>query len=224
MKTKRTHKNRRKTLKGGNHPEIRIKQLIQDILNYAIKFRLRSEQDKIGTQNPEVYYRMLLSSKHHRELVKNLANYVLKKINKDPNWTNIWNDTDRSHRSRTLIQIILSYAGLYYGGLTNPGEDFGDFMTDFGDDMEEIDNRLNNIMVYYILYQSGIRSKIDDIWALNKHENLNKIKALTHKVPQIGDAETMEMLTSHFENEKPDYAGVYPFSPGVKPFMLKPDA
>lgn len=221
MKTKRAVKKQRKTkhMRGGSQ----MKHLVQDIINYAIKFRLRSGEEKFGIFNPQVYYRTLISSSCHKDIVKKLTNYVLKKINKDPNWANVWNNPEKPKRIKQLMNIILDHAGLYYSGLTHIGEDLGDFMNEFHYEMQDLDDNSNELMINYILYQGGVANKIDKLWRFNSFDNINKIKALIHKVPQIGDADTVEMLTEHFNDEIPDNVDVYPFSTGVKPFYLKDD-
>jgi hypothetical protein len=107
----------------------------------------------------------------------------------------------------SLIALILHYAGLLVG-ITNTNNliniyeiideeiDDGDYELIVDDDNANV--MYSSWMVYHIFNDN--KKFITDAFNQN---NITKIKALISRVPQIADAETIDMLTEYFRNEKP---------------------
>ncbi len=118
-----------------------------------------------------------------------------------------------NHKIRiSLIALILHYAGLLFS-ITNTA-DLIDLYEIHDEDSENeelsiynpifVNKDANIIYSSWMVYNIFKYNKIFITEAFNQN-NITKIKALVSRVPQIADAETMEMLTEYFENEKPTH-------------------
>ncbi len=230
---------RKRNLKGGENTH--LEKVVDKIIKLGMNYRANS----LVTNND--FQRLFVHSSCFNDIARKLTKKIVALITPDNSLfqkkyqklqsiqdgltVNAKNKIIHANRKIqiSLIALILHYAGLLYS-VTNTAN-----LIDLYEIHKE-DNENEQIYDYNPLYVNKDANIIYSSWmvynifrqnmifiaeAFNQN-NITKIKAFVSRVPQIADAETLEMLTEYFEKEKPKR--VEDWVPNLPPPSPSPEA
>lgn len=176
---------RNKTMKGGFSP--RIQNFLSRILNRALEY-------KFSNHNDSTYYKLLVHSVCHKNIIKRIIKEIIKNFNNEIWQLRYAGQRDIQSKKYYMLLNILIVAGL---AALEPAQN-------------------NASMVEYIMQTEA--ASIDAV--LNNVNNLYKIKVLVRNQPNMFDAETLDELVSHFPDEISEPVSAW--EPNVAPLNISP--